>query len=372
MKVIIAAVLLLKNEENHVLKTLISLPKEAEIVVVNDTGSTDKTEHVVREFCKDNDKECVYISSKWQDFSTNRNKSWAAVPDRATHILLLDASDEVQIKNENWVDELSDETLGRFLVTQKWWNGNEMIEYKNFRLLKNIKGHEYRGVVHEALYSCPEDGVSCLEKEFEGFLLYQDRTKDGGQSSERFLRDLVLLKDENDINPKNPRTVFYLAQTYSCLNRKDEAAPKYRERLELLDFDEERFISAMWLANYYSDPHFAKLALEIDLRAEPLIFLCNHHRAKKDFNAAYSYIKAACDLELPKCRLWFKKYDYDYERWHLMGIVAWYVKSTCGSVKEHGRKALETVLMYLSDQPETKSKQDLLNLNISNIKFYLQ
>lgn len=370
MSTIVAALLMLKNEENHVLKTLKSLPRDVQIIVINDTGSTDATEKIVKKFCKEKSKECVYIHSIWKDFSTNRNLSWAAVPSRATHIILLDASDEIVDCADSWLDEL-EKPIDRWFVTQRWWTGTEMIEYKNFRLVRNIPGHNYQGVVHEALYSTP----NIPETDFGGFVLYQDRTQDGGKSGKRFERDLVLLQRDFDKNPKNCRTVFYLAQTLHSLGRNDEAVQRYRERLELGGFEEERFVSAMWLAENLHDAYYARQALSIDYRSEPLILLCKLHIEKKEFNNAYACIKEACRLELPTCRLWFRKNDYDYSRWHQMGITAWYVKSTCltrEDVLKDGQEGCEKAIMYLTKQPESDRTNELLNVNMKNLLFYTE
>jgi hypothetical protein len=49
---------------------------------------------------------------------------------------------------------------------------------------------------------------------------------------------------------------------------------------------------------------------------------------------SYYFVNIACDLEPPVCLLFVDSTVYDYKRWHVMGIVAYY----CGKYKE-GKEA---------------------------------
>lgn len=339
---IVAACFLLKNEAEYISKSLDSLPKQISIVVVNDTGSTDDTRQVVENHCKAANRKLVYKCNLWQNnFSLARNQLFDLIPDQVTHLVLLDASDEMINIDPEWFLKL-DEHQDRWLVQQHWWDGLSEIRFSNTRLIRNCANWNWVGCVHEAL----ENESAKEPVVWDGFVIYQDRTKDGGQSKKRWQRDLLLLMEDDVENPNNPRTVFYLAQTLDCLGRKQEAAIHYERRLNLIGFFEERYVAAMYCAQNQKDPtEFANKALEIMWRAEPLVLLAKYHRQHGRRALAYVFASMACDLDLPNCTLWFNVRMYDYDRWSELSIVAWYVqmpgarekgKAACIKAQEHG------------------------------------
>ncbi len=323
----LAALLMLRNEAEHIGKTLDSLPPEIEVVVLNDTGSTDETIKVVSDHCLAAGRRLVCQSNTWENFAVNRNQLWQMVPEGVTHLLLLDASDEVRNFTASWQAQLAVETaagITEWMVEQQWWQGSTLLRYRNNRMVLNLPGWQWTGRVHEAL-SHPEGQKT---KHWNGFTLWQDRTKAGGSSRQRWERDLALLQEEVEADPGNTRAAFYLAQTLACLGCTKQACIAYRRRLALQGFDEERFQSALYVAQHGKDQtvQMAHTALSICYRAEPLVLLAKHHRLRKEFNQAYLYASAACELGLPECLLWFDQRVYDYERWHELSIAAWYCR----------------------------------------------
>ena len=63
------------------------------------------------------------------------------------------------------------------------------------------------------------------------------------QSKARYQKDLELLLREYDKNPVNPRTVFYLAQTYDCLQDLRNAYKYYFKRSQVKGWIEEDFVT---------------------------------------------------------------------------------------------------------------------------------
>ena len=67
----------------------------------------------------------------------------------------------------------------------------------------------------------------------------------------------------------------------------------------------------------------------------------------------------ACELKYPECILFVDKLAYDYKRWHVLGICAYYVEKY-----EEGRKACLIAI-------ENGRKQNInVDIDISNLKFY--
>ena len=164
-------------------------------------------------------------------------------------------------------------------------------------------------------------------------ILYQDRTKDDDKSGKRWGRDKELLLIEHKKDPVEPRTLFYLAQTCSCLNDIQDAFYYYKMRTTVEGFQEEKFHSFLRCGDlslklghdWHSTLSWYMKAVEHSLRAEPLIKISDYYKFTKNWSLAYIFIKLACTLNYPShCILFVDKRAYDYDRWHLMSIVGFY------------------------------------------------
>ena len=64
-----------------------------------------------------------------------------------------------------------------------------------------------------------------------------------------FERDAVLLESALAENPSDPRSIFYLGNTYNMLERKEDAIEQWAMRISLGGWDEEVYMSALYLAS---------------------------------------------------------------------------------------------------------------------------
>ena len=239
MKVHIAVLLMVKNEHKRLHITLESIKNFANSLVIYDTGSTDNTIEICQNFCKVNNVPLRLKQGEFVDFSISRNVAldFADSFEYINYILLLDTNDE--LKGGEILRKIAEEYMEKdksaFLVSQEWFSGTTN-KYYNVRFIKAHKGWRYQGSVHE--YICNEDKVEDKKVDklqIEQLYIYQDRTKDDDKTSKRFERDEVLLKKEYLKNPNEPRTVFYLAQTYSCLKDTENAYYYYKLRSKIIE-----------------------------------------------------------------------------------------------------------------------------------------
>jgi len=384
----IGMVMMVKNEEKRISVSLNSIIGAVDALIIYDTGSIDKTMEIIQKFSEEKKINLYMIQGKFTNFQISRNilLSYAEkVP--VKYLLLLDCNDELRGGKslKKIARNFSDKDSSAFLLCQEWYSG-VLDKYYNIRFVKNREGWRYQGVVHEWLKDTksstdvPRFPIQKIEEK-NGVVLYQDRTKDDDKSFRRFSRDKELLLDEYKKNPKDPRTVFYLAQTCQCLNLHDEALYYSKLRLELQGYDEEIFHSymrcgrsAMQLNHEWKDilPWFMK-ALEFSERVEPYVQICVYYRMKalefdreqeklqendkkyirkqnNYWKLAYMFIHSACDLSYPEhlC-LFVDKGMYDYFRWHLMGIIGFYVGKY-----EEGKSASLKALRCNIDTVENK------------------
>lgn len=345
----IAATMMLKNESKRLGTTLKSLEGYIAGLIIFDTGSTDNTIEILREWSA---KEGVPLHLKegtFQNFRDSRNElfDFADTIKGYDFLLLLDCNDELRGGARLLEECRRFQTMKEnvFMIRQQWLSGAYINKYHNARLVKPNIGWRYKKRVHECLVPPPGDTNIGRPIVSEDVVLYQDRNEDDDKTSKRFKRDKDLLlqdlKEENDT-----RDMFYLAQTHACLSEFEEAYAMYQKRAETLaGFWEERYHAylrsgeimrgqmqdtEMAIANFFK-------AAAIDFRAEPLIALGRIYREKHDFLLSYTFLHAASKLSYPdNVILFVSERDYVYERFQLLSIVAFYA----GQYSE-GRAALQ-------------------------------
>lgn len=363
----IALLMMLKNEEKRLSVSLKSVIGIVKSLVIYDTGSTDSTLKILKDFSSENNIELRLKQGEFVNFSVSRNVSldFADSFDDIDFILLLDCNDELQ-GGKNLL-KLATHHLhtdfNAFLLCQHWWSG-KYDKYFNTRFLRSKSEWRYKGSVHEYLANMNKERNETVFKIPDDIILYQDRNQDDDKTSKRFSRDKILLLKDYKQNPTDPRTLFYLAQTCSCLKQNEEAFYYYKLRSELEGFQEEKFhaylragnLSRQLCHNWYDTLSYYIKAVELSNRVEPLIRIADHYNKQKNWILAFHFCQWACSLEYPKDALLFvDKYDYEYTRWHLLGIVAYY----CGKYEEGKNACLKAIEKGLNTE-----------LDKSNLKFY--
>lgn len=376
-KVHIAVLMMVKNETKRIGVTLESIKNFADSLVVYDTGSTDDTITIIQEFAKTNRIPLRLKQGEFVNFCESRNVSLEfadAFPD-IEYILLMDCNDELRFGDNlrKLAVQYKTSPSTAFLVCQEWWSG-QYNKYYNVRFIKAREGWRYKGRVHEwfknTKFPIDAEAPPVPKVDASNCTLYQDRTKDDDKTGRRFGRDKELLLHDFQDNHKDPRTVFYLAQTCSCLYQTGEAFYYYKLRSAMGDFQEEVFSSLLRcgeLSQTLFHPWHESMgwyikAYECIPRVEPLINIAEYYRQQKNWMLAFTFIDLACKLTYPDHLILFiDAYAYTYKRWHLLGIIGYYA----GQFIE-GRigceKAIETGLQLEVDQ-KNLTFYDALKIN---------
>ena len=368
----IALLMMVKNEHKRLHVSLNSVLGYVDSIVMYDTGSEDNTIEIASNFCKKNNIIFRLKEGTFVDFSTSRNVSldFADTFEDIDYLLLLDSNDELRggSNMRKFCKEQINSPSTGFLVCQEWWSG-QYIKYYNLRMVKARQGWRYVGTVHEWMkntrFKTEEEEAASEDKKIRmpsEVILYQDRTADDDKSLKRFERDKILLLKEHEDNPTDTRTIFYLAQTCSCLGHSEESFKYYSLRSTLEGFWEEKFQSFFRcgellevLGKEWSESmKWYIKAFEYTPRVEPLLKIVEYYR-NKNWELCYTFAVLACRLEYPEhCILFVDKQMYDYKRWHLLGIAGWYSKNYIDG-KLGCKKAIEAAN---------------LEIDMSNLKFY--
>lgn len=393
--------IMVKDEEKTILKTLRSI-RDCDILVIYDTGSSDRTLDMIRKYCKKWDINLRVKEGKFVDFSTSRNVmlKFCEEYDDIGYILLLDSNDIVRNLEpllEQW-DKL-EEPL--YKVRQVWMDEeNQTVDYSNFRLIKNRTGCHYHREIHEVVRNLDYKKPGILVN--QETILFQDRKEDNKKSAGRFQRDLEILLRCVQREKNNPdkdvaefgRDLYFLGQTYACLatlGTNDEKMKKeynksairyYDMRADIYDNPniEEQFNCALYSANIFQqlendwDLCFLKYmkAFEISpTRIEPLMPIVERHIINRQYPIAFMYLNYICKLDMPQVNMIIAKVNWEYYRWKNYAIVCFYLGQTNDDLLRAGKGAIEYAIQngqkYGIDDNVDKTLLETFEKNIAEI-----
>jgi hypothetical protein len=247
--------------------------------------------------------------------------------------LLLDANDEFhgsqelrKFAQDRLLTKTEDD--GGFYIQQRWLYGEVIEKYYNIFLIRPRTGWRYHGVVHEYIAPPNLDTAKVPIRCPETIYIYQNRNENCEQSFIRYNRDKDLLLSELQTNPDDTRTLFYLGQTFDCLELYNEAFYYYSKRANILDtgLPEEVYHAKYRLGNLcirLNKPHKDIIKYYMDAyeywnRVEPLLRLCEYYLfVRKQPRIAYGYASMALFTPYPNEALLFvSDTDYNYRRFN--------------------------------------------------------
>jgi glycosyltransferase involved in cell wall biosynthesis len=306
--------------------------------VVFDTGSNDNTPEVATQFFKQyTDVTAHIVQEPFVDFSTSRNRALETVETlfpQATFMLMPDAEWYMH-KVEGLVQfcvEHKDDIWASYLVPIR----STAQAFYTSRLIRCRRGIRFVGRVHEAL-----NQISCITLPEDIYFEWRPSSDGCKKSAQRWLRDRDLLLKSYADNPQDPRTLFYLGQTYECLGDWENAYIYYKKRTEIKGWSEEDFVAMYRLGNVACmlkqnyDPqtqmplaivhYFAAFSMRPH-RAEPLIKIAQYYIDAGNMPLAFLFALRAAQIPYPSQDILpLEKYLYNYVRYDILGICAWYV-----------------------------------------------
>lgn len=329
----VAVIIMVKDEASNILRTLVSVQDYIKQFVILDTGSTDDTIQIIREWCDTHEKDLLLRESPFRNFADSRNEL-LELAESVPHawLLLMDAGDEARGDWTTLQNSFEDDIDG--LSIQQRWNLQHI--YRNMRCVRNRANWRFKGVVHEYItrektYHFKDTRTKQCPAEF---YLFQDRVACGGSSANRFQKDYVVLKHAIEEEPDNERYMFYMAQTCRCVNKYTEACVFYNQYATIgTTFVEEQFVAKLNDGKSLVEQGLVEIALErfhdaynLLARAEPLVEIAQLLIRRKQWRVAYMYLKRACALPFPTSAILFvDPHCYETKRGELLKHVESYV-----------------------------------------------
>jgi len=354
----IIVTIMIKNEERIIKRCITNAMNIADAICISDTGSTDNTIDILKEFLPTLNIPATYVQHEWKDFGTNRTKAFQAAQEycrsldwnpELTYSLLLDADMNFVMTPSFIKDELK---ANGYRIKQK----GPGIEYYNTRLVKIGYPWKCVGVTHEYW-----DGENCEALD----TIYINDIGDGGCKSDKFIRDERLLKQGLLEEPTNCRYMFYLAQTLKDLKKLPESIEMYKRRTEAGGWYEE-----IWYSMYVISKLYHELGNDIEMeywalkayeqnnnRSENIYFLTRIFREKGQNYKAWHYLQMGIKIQKPSEVLFLESEVYEHLFEYEKTILNYYIQP---------HKAEESLIELISYYNKKGGH------SYSNLQFYVQ
>lgn len=275
------------NEEQFVEKWFESA-KDADYLLIADTGSNDNTIELARSF----GIHVISVGIKPWRFDDARNSALAAIPLDIDYCIALDM-DEVLLPG--WREELEKLPEGvtrpRYKYTWSWKpDGSPGLEYGGDKIHAR-QGYRWKHPVHEVIlaYSIPEvQHWTDLEIHH-----HPDPTKSRAQYYQ-------MLKMAVEEDPSDDRNAYYYARELFFNNLLEEAATEFKRHLSLprAVWKPERAASMRYLAK--CEPHMAEhwlnKAVEEAFRREPMVELAQYYYEKENWLGCFDFSSSALTI----------------------------------------------------------------------------
>jgi len=353
---------MIKNEEEAICKTLEPFV-EAKFpnFFIYDTGSTDGTIKVVTDFL--NLHKCNFIikQEEFISFGVSRNKSLDYSRDlfpNCKFTLSLDC--EWYIKNPQGIIDFCSSLQEPLDECYSVWIQSNLF-FCQYRLFVNKHNARYFGAVHEVVISHKSKGI-CVPK--TTYFLYSPTGKGNQKTANRWYRDISLLLKEYKDNNKEPRSTFYLAQTYDCLVEVDVAFKYYKERFEMTTgYDEEKFVAGFRAGKLYKDTNWS-IALKYFLasyadrphRIEPLVCIAQHYDSP---SLKYMFAKIACQTLPNTDQLFIDHQSYETSRWEQLYLSCYHL--------QFYKEGYDALLKIKEDTPQLRYNRHLFDQKLGKI-----
>ncbi len=221
------------KNESHVIGTMLNSAKDiVDLIVVNDTGSTDGTQDIIKKFGEDNNIPTYVFERPFDDFEKSRTWAMTKLKD-VVNELGWDA-DKV---HGFWFD--CDETLvispkfNKSQFTKDLYMINTYIgqmKYTRNTFFKVSKPFRWYGPVHEFIVCDDKNITSGLAEDIHVDVKMTGASWQGNISA-KYKSHAFVLEKYIDENRQDPRWIFYTAQSYHDSASVPDSREENEERL---------------------------------------------------------------------------------------------------------------------------------------------
>lgn len=349
--------MIVKNESAVIKRSIGSIKHKIDYWVIVDTGSTDGTQEIIREFLKDIPGELH--ERPWVNIEKSRNEALALAQNKCEYILVIDADEE-------WIFSKDFDKRKLFKDFYAIKSRDLNIDLHRISLFKSNLPWKWRGVIHEELQCDDPTSGAVLDG-----IVNHGWKRDGGQNADpnRYYKDAAALEKALEEDPTNARYVFFLAQSYGAAKEFDLALRYYKKRAEMGGYQPEVFWSLFSIGCLQEDLKMDEQmiiqsycrAFEYDsTRAEPLHHLASFYHKNQQHALSYILCKFALTLPKPASSHYILRAIYDYSLLFLYACSA-----HCINQLEEAKKSY---LALLGKQDLPSEKRHIVQHNLSLLR----
>jgi hypothetical protein len=283
--------MIVKNESHIIVDTLTKLTNKVKFdyYAISDTGSTDNTIDLIKDFFKDKIPGEI-VSDTWENFGHNRSLALKLAYNKTDYVLVFDADDEI---------------VGDFVLPEKLTCDAYMLKlgsltssYERMMLVKNTLKWKYYGVLHEFIGLESEGHV---EKGYitGDYYIVSGRTSSRNKDPNKYIKDAEILEKGyyeslNSNGTMHHRYAYYCANSYLDAGIKDKAIEWYIITLSSHGWFDERYNACLKLYELYDDKKIGLYYLveshkHNPHRVEGIFRLIQHYCIDGSFHVAYNY-----------------------------------------------------------------------------------
>ena len=315
--------MIVKNEKPVITRCLASIRPIIDHWVIVDTGSTDGTQEVIREFMKDIPGELY--ERPWRNFEHNRNEALEYARGKSDYILIMDADDHLEFEPAFSLPKMD---AGSYRLWIKYGGTS----YQRHQIIDASLPWRWVGVLHEVL-NCD---IQFSSEVMDGVKIIVGTDGARSRDPKKYEKDAAVLEEALKDEPENTRYMFYLAQSYRDAKKYDKAVEWYLKRISKGGWDEEIYWSMVqvglmeqelkrsdeliidsFLSAYRRRPH----------RPEAVMYLAEIYRKQGRYDMAYSMIKLWQIMPKPSSQdvLFVQEWMEEYGLLFELSISSYYV-----------------------------------------------
>jgi len=350
-KISICLNMIVKNESRVILRCLESVYSILDCYCINDTGSTDGTQELIRNFFNEKGIPGKVIENDWVNYCTARNQAIEGAKEVSSTFntpwgFWIDADEQLILDPKLNIDYIKS-SLFKFDGSNVpvHYGSNEYFRMQLFSLEFNWTWY---GPIHEVLIPKTKDTpefINPIVVSIDG--LYTLVTPDGNswvsetQQQKYEGHAKIILDYVNQDEQKDSRWLFYLAQSY-----RDAVTPEnhlesikwYQKRIDAPGgYWEEVYFSQLMIAMLKSGLKFPiheviaeylKCGKYNKFRVEHIIPISLYYQELKEFDTAYLYssyaMKFAGKTPMPNSTLFIDPLLYSFKIYDIHSINSFY------------------------------------------------
>ena len=312
--------MIVKDEAHVILRCLGSVRPLVDYVMIVDTGSTDGTQNIIRDYLAREHLDGVVIDEPWQNFSYNRNFALEELRKitKVDYALIIDADDLLEFNSG--LDPHTFKAALRHDIYDVEISHAGMTHFRP-QLFRNALSFSFKGVLHEYL----EMPSNSLERTIlTGFRVKIIGAGARSRNTRKFRDDAILLERTLAVETDPfliSRYTFYLAQSYRDCSEKEKALEHYLKRAGLGYWREEIYISLFESGNIMAElgrpfdevmATYQRASQIVPERAEALHAAARYCRTKSRNKEGFEIASLGLGLPQPAGALFAQDWVYDY------------------------------------------------------------